>query len=80
MFVMHAWMADNVPYPSASASMTLADRHAHDCKTGNRRTIDGMSVQAMTGSTSLIDEITSKLTTGILKKLNEEQAHCLTTG
>jgi hypothetical protein len=39
-----------------------------------------LSLQAMTGSTSLIDESTTSLTTGILKKLNEEQAHCLPTG
>ena len=34
----------------------------------------------MTDSTGLIDESTKNLTTGILKKLNEEQAHCLPTG
>ena len=33
----------------------------------------------MLGSTSLIDESTTNLTTGMLKKLNEEQAHCLST-
>ena len=44
------------------------------------RKINWLSLQAMTGSTSLFDESTTNLTTGILKKLNEEQAHCLPTG
>jgi hypothetical protein len=37
-------------------------------------------IASMTGSTSLIDESTTDLTTGMLKKLNKEQAHCLPTG
>ena len=33
-----------------------------------------MSLQAVTGSTSLIDDSTTNLTTGKLNKLNEEKA------